>query len=244
MAIKQTAGRDNLGDLAPVFAHLNDDVLFGEVWSREDSLSLHDRSMITCAALMAQGLFPQLESHMNLAKKNGVTRDEMVELVTHLSFYAGWPKAWNAFGLVRKVYGEDATESAPLHGPFPLGDPADGPNFTGHAWLQMLGNLPAGGAGNVTFERGCYNRWHTHPKGQILLVTAGHGWEQQEGRPARELHAGDVVVCPPNVRHWHGAATDSTMTHIAITPLGDDGSAVDWLEFPDADAYAKLNENN
>ncbi len=244
MAIKQTAGRDNLGDLAPVFAHLNDDVLFGEVWSREDSLSLHDRSMITCAALMAQGLFPQLESHMNLAKKNGVTRDEMVELVTHLSFYAGWPKAWSAFGLVRKVYGEDATESAPLHGPFPLGDPADGPNFTGHAWLQMLGNLPAGGAGNVTFERGCYNRWHTHPKGQILLVTAGHGWEQQEGRPARELHAGDVVVCPPNMRHWHGAATDSTMTHIAITPLGDDGSAVDWLEFPDADAYAKLNENN
>ncbi|MDD6373503.1 MAG: carboxymuconolactone decarboxylase family protein [Bifidobacteriaceae bacterium] len=244
MAIKQTAGRDNLGDLAPVFAHLNDDVLFGEVWSREDSLSLHDRSMITCAALMAQGLFPQLESHMNLAKKNGVTRDEMVELVTHLSFYAGWPKAWSAFGLVRKVYGEDATESAPLHGPFPLGDPADGPNFTGHAWLQMLGNLPAGGAGNVTFERGCYNRWHTHPKGQILLVTAGHGWEQQEGRPARELHAGDVVVCPPDVRHWHGAATDSTMTHIAITPLGDDGSAVDWLEFPDADAYAKLNENN
>lgn len=244
MAIKQTAGRDNLGDLAPVFAHLNDDVLFGEVWSREDSLSLHDRSMVTCAALMAQGLFPQLESHIALAKKNGVTRDEMVEIVTQLAFYAGWPKAWSAFGIVRKVYGDDATEPAPVHGPFELGEPADGPNFTGHAWLQMLGGLPAAGAGSVTFDRGCYNRWHTHPKGQILLVTAGHGWEQQEGQPPHELHAGDVVVCPPNVRHWHGAATDSTMTHIAITPLGDDGSAVDWLEFPDADAYAKLNENN
>ena len=241
VAIKQTAGHDNLGDLAPVFAHLNDDVLFGEVWSREDSLSLHNRSMVTCAALMAQGLFPQLESHIALAKKNGVTRDEMVEIVTQLAFYAGWPKAWIAFGIVRKVYGDDATEPAPVHGPFELGEPADGPNFTGHAWLQMLGGLPAVGAGNVTFDRGCYNRWHTHPKGQILLVTAGHGWEQQEGQPPHELHAGDVVVCPPNVRHWHGAAADSTLTHIAITPTGEDGSVVDWQEFLDRTEYDKLN---
>lgn len=104
MAEKQTAGRDNLGDFAPKFAELNDDVLFGEVWSREDELSARDRSMITCSALMSQGLFPQLESHMKIAKKNGVTKDEMVELITHLAFYAGWPKAWSAFGLAKKIY--------------------------------------------------------------------------------------------------------------------------------------------
>ena len=104
MAKKQTAGRDNLGDFAPKFAELNDDVLSGEVWSREDKMSARDRSLITCASLMSQGLFPQLESHMKLAKQNGVTKDEMVELITQLAFYAGWPKAWSAFGLAKKIY--------------------------------------------------------------------------------------------------------------------------------------------
>ena len=100
----QTAGRDQLGDFAPKFAALNDDVLFGEVWSREAQMSPRDRSLITCSALMAQGLFPQLEAHMNIAKQNGVTKDEMVELITHLAFYSGWPKAWSAFGLAKKIY--------------------------------------------------------------------------------------------------------------------------------------------
>lgn len=103
---KQTAGRDNLGEFAPKFAELNDDVLFGEVWSREQQMSPRDRSLITVSALMAQGLFPQLESHMRIAKKNGVTKEEMVELITHLAFYAGWPKAWSAFDLAKKIYGE------------------------------------------------------------------------------------------------------------------------------------------
>lgn len=104
MAKKQTTGREQLGEFAPKFAELNDDVLFGEVWSREDQLSARDRSMITCASLMSQGLFPQLEAHMKIAKENGVTKDEMVELITHLSFYAGWPKAWSAFGLAKKIF--------------------------------------------------------------------------------------------------------------------------------------------
>ncbi len=75
---KQTAGRENLGELAPKFAELNDDVLFGEIWSREDKMSLRDRSMITISALMAQGLFPQLKSHFILGKKHGITKQEDV----------------------------------------------------------------------------------------------------------------------------------------------------------------------
>lgn len=106
MAKKQTAGRDQLGEFAPQFAALNDDVLFGEVWAREDELSPRDRSLITCAALMGQGLFPQLEAHMRIARDNGVTRTEMVALITHLAFYAGWPKAWSAFGLAKEIYGD------------------------------------------------------------------------------------------------------------------------------------------
>lgn len=100
---KQTAGRDNLGDLAPQFAALNDDVLFGEVWARESQLSAHDRSMITVASLMSQGL-PQLEAHLKIAKENGVTQEELVEIFTHLAFYAGWPKAWTAFNLLKEIY--------------------------------------------------------------------------------------------------------------------------------------------
>lgn len=104
MVKKQTAGRTHLGKLAPQFAALNDDVLFGQVWAKTDELSARDRSMITCAALMAQGLFPQLQAHMKMAKANGVTQTEMVALVTQLAFYAGWPKAWSAFDLVKQTY--------------------------------------------------------------------------------------------------------------------------------------------
>lgn len=100
---KQTAGRDQLGDFAPKFAELNDDILFGEVWSRETELSARDRSMITCASLLTQGA-PQLEAHMKIAQQNGVTKEEMIELVTHLAFYTGWPKAWSAFGLAKEIF--------------------------------------------------------------------------------------------------------------------------------------------
>lgn len=105
--MKQTAGRENLGNLAPEFARLNDDVLFGEIWSREDKLSLRDRSMITISALMAEGMFPQLKSHLILGKKHGITKEEAVEIVTHLAFYCGWPKAWSAFPLIDEVYKDE-----------------------------------------------------------------------------------------------------------------------------------------
>ncbi len=104
---KQTAGRDNLGKLAPKFAELNDDVLFGEVWSREDKLSLRDRSMITISALMAQGLYPQVKSHLVLGKKHGLKKEEVVEMVTQLAFYTGWPKAWSVFPMVEEVYKDE-----------------------------------------------------------------------------------------------------------------------------------------
>ena len=93
--IQQTAGRDALGEFAPEFAHLNDDILFGEVWSRNDLLSLRDRSIVTVVSLMSQGLTDSsFKYHLESAKKNGVTRTEMAEILTHAAFYAGWPKAW------------------------------------------------------------------------------------------------------------------------------------------------------
>lgn len=103
---KQTAGRDNLGKLAPKFAELNDDVLFGEVWSREDKLSARDRSLITIAALFSAGLFVQLKSHIIIGKEHGLTKEELVEVVTQLAFYCGWPKAWSTFPIIEEVYGD------------------------------------------------------------------------------------------------------------------------------------------
>lgn len=104
MAKKQTAGRDQLGDFAPKFAELNDDVLFGQVWSREKELSPRDRSMITVTALITKGAFAQLPYHMATAKKNGITKDEIVEVITQLAFYVGWPNAWSAFNVAKKVW--------------------------------------------------------------------------------------------------------------------------------------------
>ena len=113
MAVKQTAGRDALGEFAPKFAELNDEVLFGQVWSREDKLSLRDRSLVTVVALMAQGLTDSsFRYHLTAAKNNGITRTEIAEILTHAAFYAGWPKAWAAFRMAKEVWAEDAAEDA------------------------------------------------------------------------------------------------------------------------------------
>ncbi|MDO5861682.1 MAG: carboxymuconolactone decarboxylase family protein [Thermoplasmata archaeon] len=105
--VKVTAGHDALGDFAPKFAELNDDVLFGEVWSREDDLSLRDRSLITVTTLIASGITDSsLKFHMENAKRNGITAEEMAEAITHIAFYAGWPKAWAAFYLAKEVYSD------------------------------------------------------------------------------------------------------------------------------------------
>ena len=108
MAIRQTAGRDALGEFAPKFAELNDDVLFGEVWSREKELSLRDRSLVTVVALMAQGLTDEsFRYHLISAKKNGITKAEIAEIVTHAAFYCGWPKAWAVFRMAKEIWNEE-----------------------------------------------------------------------------------------------------------------------------------------
>lgn len=104
MVKKQTAGRDQLGDFAPKFAELNDDVLFGQVWSREKELSLRDRSLLTVTALITKGSLEQLPYHMQTAKNNGITKDEIAEIITQLAFYVGWPNAWSAFNVAKKVW--------------------------------------------------------------------------------------------------------------------------------------------
>lgn len=102
---KVTAGHDALGEFAPEFARLNDDVLFGEVWSREEQLSPRDRSIVTIVALMSGGILDSsLKFHLEKAKENGITREEIAEIITHAAFYMGWPKAWAAFNMAKEIW--------------------------------------------------------------------------------------------------------------------------------------------
>lgn len=102
---KVTAGRDELGDFAPKFAELNDDVLFGEVWAREEQLSARDRSIVTVTALMTSGILDSsLKFHIENAKNHGVTKQEIAEIITHAAFYVGWPKAWAAFRMAKEIF--------------------------------------------------------------------------------------------------------------------------------------------
>ena len=105
--IVQTAGKNALGEFAPEFAHFNDDVLFGENWNNED-IDLKTRCIITVVALMSSGVTDSsLKYHLENAKNNGVTAKEIAAVITHVAFYAGWPKAWAVFNMAKKVWKED-----------------------------------------------------------------------------------------------------------------------------------------
>lgn len=243
--IVQTAGRDQLGDFAPEFAHLNDDILFGEVWSRNDILSLRDRSIVTLTALISQGLTDSsLTYHLQTAKKNGVSRTEIAEIITHIAFYAGWPKAWAAFRQAKEVWADenvadDAKSAFQREMIFPIGEPntAYAKYFKGKSYLAHISaeQVPVA---NVTFEPGCRNNWHIHHAtrggGQMLIGVAGRGWYQEEGKPAVPILPGTVIHIPANVKHWHGAAADSWFAHLAFEVEGENTSN-EWLE-PVSDA--------
>ena len=185
--IKQTAGRDQLGEFAPKFAELNDDILFGEVWSREGVLSLKTRSILTVTVLVSKGLIDSsFQYHLASAKKNGVTRDEMAEILTHVAFYAGWPNAWAAFRMAVEVYKDDAGADGGIFG---LGAPneAYAQYFVGKSYLRPL-TVPGETVfmANVTFEPGCRNNWHIHKATsggrQVLLSGMGTGSPKIEPR--------------------------------------------------------------
>ncbi len=118
--IKRHSGAQKMfGDFAPGLVHFTDDVLFGEVWKRPE-LSPKDRSLVTVAALTANGNVEQLTFHLAYAKQNGLTEQELIEAITHLAFYAGWPKAMSAMSVAKQVFGNgksNATEAAAMQGP-------------------------------------------------------------------------------------------------------------------------------
>lgn len=248
--IVQTAGHDQLGEFAPEFAHLNDDILFGEVWSRNDLLSLRDRSLVTITSLISQGITDSsLGYHLQEAKKNGITRTEISEIITHIAFYAGWPKAWAAFNLAKGIWNDDVTgdDAKTLFQKqmiFPIGEPnsAFAKYFIGNSYLAPISTEQIKFF-NVTFEPGCRNNWHVHKAtkggGQMLVGIAGRGWYQEDGKPAVEILPGTVVHIPANVKHWHGAAADSWFAHLAFE-LDGENTSNEWLEPVSDEQYSNL----
>ena len=249
--ITQTAGRTQLGEFAPEFARLNDDILFGEVWSRNHLLSLRDRSLVTLTSLISQGITDtSLTYHLQEAKRNGITRTEISEIITHIAFYAGWPKAWAAFRQAKEIWKEETkTEDAKTRFQqemiFPIGEPntAYAQYFKGNSYLARVSGEQVSIA-NVTFEPGCRNNWHIHHAtkggGQMLIGVAGRGWYQEWGKPAQEILPGTVIHIPAGVKHWHGAADDSWFAHLAIEIAGENASN-EWLEPVSNIDYTKVN---
>ena len=215
-------------------------------------LSLRDRSIVTVVSLMSQGLTDSsFKYHLESAKKNGVTRTEMAEILTHAAFYAGWPKAWAAFRMAKEVWDGNAESvaagSVEAYAQtifFPVGQPNDAyaRYFTGQSYLASIvkDGVPVV---NVTFEPGCRNNWHIHKAskggGQTLICVGGRGYYQEWGKAPVELLPGDAVHIPAGVKHWHGAAPDSWFSHLAIEVPGEDSSN-EWLEPVDEKEYAKL----
>ena len=207
-----------LFDFAPAIDEYLKAHLFGDIFSR-DNVSWRTRELATIAALsVMQGTESQLAAHIAIGKNNGLTDAQVSAILS----------------LTRKLRHTDA---------FPLGGLAGPAMFKGDAWVQQL--LPEHGeeydtaAYNVTFAPGTRNHWHSHSVGQILLCTAGVGYYQEKGKPARRLNPGDVVEIPANVEHWHGAAPDSFFSHIGITPkVGENhhtwGAPVTDEEYADA----------
>ncbi|MBQ6017891.1 MAG: carboxymuconolactone decarboxylase family protein [Clostridiales bacterium] len=246
--IIQTAGRDQLGDFAPMFAHLNDDVLFGEVWN-DGALDLKTKCIITVVSLMASGITDaSLTYHLQNAKKNGVTKEEIASIITHAAMYTGWPKGWAVFRLAKDVWNEDVPELNEKDRYqntifFPVGEPNPyGEFFVGRSYLAPL-SVEQVPVFNVTFEPGCRNNWHIHHAkkggGQMLICIGGRGYYQEWGKDAIEMTPGTVVNIPAEVKHWHGAAPDSWFSHLAIEVSGEDTSN-EWLERVDSEEYGKL----
>ena len=246
--IVQTAGREQLGQFAPTFAHLNDDVLFGEVWN-EETIDTKTKCIITVVSLMASGMTDSsLSYHLQNAKAHGVTKEEIAAIITHATMYVGWPKGWAVFRLAKEVWNEEApaqTEKEKYQNTifFPIGEKNPyGEFFVGQSYLAPVSDkqIPVF---NVTFEPSCRNNWHIHHAenggGQMLICVGGRGYYQEWDKTPVEMTPGTVINIPANIKHWHGAAPDSWFSHLALEIPAENGKT-EWCEPVSDEAYSKL----
>lgn len=208
------------GEFAPRIDQFLKEHLFADLFDNP-VLDHKTRELVTISALASlSGVEAQLNGHLALGKNTGWTDAQLADIVRRASSAKGID---------------------PLHPKGTQKLPADW--FTGEAYLTPLlarDTTNNFAMGSVYFERGARTHWHAHPRGQVLIVTAGEGLYQEQGKPAQLIRKGEVVNIPASVKHWHGASAHSPMTHIAITNYtGDKG--VDWLEAVSDNQFDKAN---
>lgn len=215
-------------------ADLTGEVIYGDLWLRPE-LALRDRSLVTIAALIAGGDLDRLPVAIEEGLANGLSANELSEAITHLAFYAGWPKATTAAAVLIDAGGAPSEKAAPplsmtRSGASPMTAPAS--YFTGVVTVDTAfqGSDPAriGGA-RVTFEAGARTHWHTHPLGQTLVIVEGTARIGHDDGAVVEAVGGDIVFIPPGVRHWHGATPTARMSHVAVAESLS-GQVVSWME--------------
>ena len=215
--------------------------LFGDIFAR-DNLTYADRELITVSALSGMaGVEPQLKAHIDGARNMGVTEEQLQCIVVALAANG----LMSEVGRLAKAYDELSNSDSGLtversnsaSGPttkWSVGSPnsAYAQYFVGQSYLQPY----FGGVANVTFEPRCRNNWHVHHGAvQVLICVSGKGWYQEWNKPAVPLTPGTVIAIPEGVKHWHGAAADSWMQHLAIHTQEQSGATNEWLE-PVSDA--------
>jgi 4-carboxymuconolactone decarboxylase len=211
--------------------------LFADIFSR-DVLDWKTREIVTISVLASLGgAESQLRSHFNVGLNTGLTEQQLNSIVSVLQEKVG-EKEGTAKQVLQSVLNKTAninlsdSNKISANTVFPKGTKISNNNFTGTAWLEMLVTNDTTfntSIGNVTFEPGARTNWHYHPGGQILLITSGKGLYGEKGKPVRELRKGDVIKCDPNIMHWHGAAPDSEMSHLAIGTNPNKAPVV-WLQ--------------
>ena len=212
------------GAFAPVIDTFLKEHLFADIFER-DVLTFAERELVTISVISAiGGAEPMLKSHLAICLNVGLTPAQLTEFSEIIGKTLGEKEASDAQIVVNDVLKNSYT--------FPKGEKISNSNFTGTAYVYMLitpDNIYNASIGNVTFEPKARTNWHKHPGGQILLVTDGKGFYQEKGKPAQLIRKGDVVRIPPDTEHWHGAAPDSGLTHVAISPNLEKGS-VNWMQ--------------
>lgn len=208
--------------------------LFGDIFGR-DNLDFQSRELATISALACmEGVNPQLQSHFNVGLNTGLTEAQLRSLVTVLEANVGKKEAANANETLGKVLtNRQAEQNINItRSAYRSSSQGSAEYFTGSVTINMLfkaHELSRTTGGLVTFQPGARTAWHSHPFGQTLIVTAGTGRIQHWDGPIEEIRQGDVVWIPPGVKHWHGAAPDFAMTHIAIQESLN-GKTADWKE--------------
>lgn len=226
------------GEFAPRIDAFLKEHLFADIFD-SDVLNHRQREIATISALAAMdGVVPQLESHISIGMKAGLTADQLGEAFDLIETHIGRKQADIARQSLAKLSSYKPKDQLPTETSlltdtvFPKGEKGPADWFTGTVYVQMLAPTTENNnfsIGNVTFEAGARSHWHAHPAGQTLLVTNGIGLYQEKGQPIRTIKKGEVVICDKNIEHWHGASPDSQMTHIAITNIKD-GQGVTWLK--------------